>query len=62
MLTRYTAEKLDTKVGQWIFWSETKTRFVRNIQTMSTYLKHAEVRKFQATTQCDISFDSPLKV
>ena len=29
---------------------------------MSTYLKHVEIIKFQATTKYDISFDNPLKI
>ena len=29
---------------------------------MTTYLKHVEITKFQATTKCDMSLDSSLKV
>ena len=48
---------------QWImFCLKRKTRFLRNIHTMTTYLKHVEIIKFRATTKCDMSLDRPLKV
>ena len=50
------------KLASGYFCLKRKTRFLRNTNTMTTYLKHVEIIKFQATNTNDTSLESSLKV
>ena len=57
-----TVEKLDMKVGQWIFLSKAKNTISEKYTHYVHILKHVQIIKFRATNTNDMSLESWLKV
>ena len=57
-----TAEKLDMKVGQWIFLSYYDNTISEKNSHYVDILKHVEIIKFPAANTNDTSLERPLKV
>ena len=57
-----TAEKLDMKVGQWIFLSKANITISEKYTHYDNILKDVEIIKFQDTNTNHMSLESSLKV